>query len=79
MIKTGLIKVMNSSNCWQETKDKLHLDIMADHLLYKVFGFIRKKGEYLIRSFMMCNEYFLIFALFHHFSFFSLFFVMKVS
>ena len=42
-------------------------------------SFIRKKGEYLIRSFMMCNEYFLIYALFHHFSFFSLFFVMKIS
>ena len=40
-------------------------------------SFIRKKGEYLIRSFMMCNEDFLVYALFHHFSFFSLFFVMK--
>ena len=55
------------------------MDIMADHLLYKVFGFIRKKGEYPIRFFMMCNEDFLVYALFHHFSFFSLFFVMKIS
>ena len=45
----------------------------------RFFDFIRKKGEYLIRSFIMCNEYFLIYSLFHHFSFFSLFFVMKVS
>ena len=41
-------------------------------------GLIGKMGEYHI-SFFMCNEYFLIYALFHHFSFFSLFFVMKIS
>ena len=45
MIKTGLIKVKNCSNCWQETKNELYLDIMADHLLYNVFELYQEEGR----------------------------------
>ena len=44
MLVDGLIKVENCSNCWQTTDDDLRIDIMALHLLFKLFNQYQEEG-----------------------------------
>lgn len=37
MLFDGLIKVENCSNCWRTSEDELKVDVMACHLLFKLF------------------------------------------
>ena len=44
MLVDGLIEVENCSNCWQTTDDDLRIDIMALHLLFKLFNQYQEEG-----------------------------------
>ena len=45
MLEEGLIKVENCSNCWRTTEDKLHIDVMACHLLFYIFLQYQEEGK----------------------------------
>ena len=45
MIDEGLIKIENCSNCWKVTDDGKGHDVMALHLLYKIFQNYQVEGK----------------------------------
>lgn len=44
-IEEGLIVVENCSNCWKVTEDEKNVDVVACHLLFKLFIEYQEKGE----------------------------------
>ena len=45
LLKEGLIKIDNCSNCWQVTENELAVDIMAYRLLFCIFRDYQKEGK----------------------------------
>lgn len=45
MLEKRLIRVENCSNCWMTTDDDLHIDVMACHLLFKLFYQYQEEGN----------------------------------
>lgn len=43
MIAAGRIRIKNASHCFRETEE--HLDVMALHLIYKIFVLYQENGE----------------------------------
>lgn len=44
-IEEGLITVENCSNFWETTDDEKHIDVMALHILFKLFFEYQEQGE----------------------------------
>lgn len=45
MLEEGLIVVENCSNCWRVSEGRLHIDVMANQILFYVFRKYQEEGK----------------------------------
>jgi hypothetical protein len=45
MLEDGSVKVDNCSCCWKITEDDLSVDVMACHILFKMFRIYQEEGK----------------------------------
>lgn len=45
LLRNGMIKVVNCSNCWLISDDELQVDVMIFHILYRIFQQYQEEGN----------------------------------